>query len=81
VAYALCKKRVTNLIYEARVQAHMDYYVVVLRRKLMKEDARKVTLTREQYLRVNRKYLLLISFEIKYALFDLLICCIPNACR
>jgi hypothetical protein len=28
---------------------------------------RRETLTREQYLQVNRKHLLLISFEIKYA--------------
>jgi hypothetical protein len=38
-----------------------------VKRRIDKTQARWETLTREQYLQVNRKHLLLISFEIKYA--------------
>jgi hypothetical protein len=57
VAYASCKRRVTDLYYEARVQAHVDYNAKFCNRRINKTQARRETeiLTREQYLKVNRK--------------------------
>jgi hypothetical protein len=69
VAVASCKRRVSDLYYEARIQAHIDYNATYCKRRINKTQARKETeiLTREQYLLVNRKHLVLISFEINYA--------------
>ena len=69
VAYASCKRRVSDLYYEARLQAHVDYHATYHKRRINKTQARRQTeiLTREQYLQVNRKQLLLIFFEINYA--------------
>ena len=69
VAYASCKRRVSDLYYEARLQAHRDYNTTFRNRRINKTHARRETevLTREQYLQVNRKHLLLISSEINYA--------------
>ena len=69
VAYASYKRRVSNLYYEARLQAHVDYNATYRKRRINKTQARRQTeiLTREQYLQVNRKHLLLIYFEINYA--------------
>jgi hypothetical protein len=66
VAYASCKRRVSDLLYESRIQAHIDYNATFRNRRINKTQARRETLTREQYLKVNRKYLPLISFEINY---------------
>jgi hypothetical protein len=67
VAYASYKRSVSDLVYESRIQAHIDYNAKFRKRRIDKTQARRETLTREQYLQVNRKYLLLISYEIKYA--------------
>lgn len=69
VANASCKRRVSDLYYEARLQAHVDYNATYCNRRINKTQARRQTeiLTREQYLQVNRKHLLLIYFEINYA--------------
>ena len=69
VAYASCKRRVSDLYYEARLQAHRDYNATFRNRRINKTQARREieVLTREQYLQVNRKHLLLISSEINYA--------------
>jgi len=69
VAYASCKRRVSDLYYEARLQAHVDYNATYRKRRINKTQVRRQTeiLTREQYLQVNRKHLLLIYFEINYA--------------
>ena len=69
VAYASCKRRVADLYYEVRLQAHRDYNATFRNRRINKTQARRETevLTREQYLQVNRKHLLLISSEINYA--------------
>ena len=69
VAYASCKRRVSDLYYEARLQAHRDYNATFRNRRINKTQARRQIeiLTREQYLQVNRKHLLLIYFEINYA--------------
>jgi len=39
--------------YEARLQAIIDYCAVYEHRKVKKEDARLMHLTKEQYLKVN----------------------------
>ena len=69
VAYASCKRRVSDLYYDARLQAHRDYNATFRNRRINKTQARREieVLTREQYLQVNRKHLLLISSEINYA--------------
>jgi hypothetical protein len=55
-----------DLYYEARLQAHIDYNATYCNRRINRKQARSETemLTREQYLLVNTKYLLLISFQI-----------------
>ena len=69
VAYASYKRRVSDLYYEARLQTHRDYNATFRNKRINKTQARRETevLTREQYLQVNRKHLLLISSEINYA--------------
>jgi len=42
-----------DLHYEARVRAVITYNAVFLGMKVTKADARKMTLTKEQYLEVN----------------------------
>ena len=54
VAYASCKRRVMDLHYESRLQAHIDYNTKFLLRRVNKEEARRMTLTREQYIQVNK---------------------------
>jgi len=56
VAYASCKRRVMDLHYESRIQAHIDYNAKFLLRRVNKEEARRMTLTREQYIQVNTKH-------------------------
>jgi hypothetical protein len=55
VAVASCQKRVTDLIHDARHQAHIWHYAKKKGLALKKADARQVMLTREQYLEVNMK--------------------------
>ena len=55
-AAAACRKYVTDMHHEARVQAHRDYYAVVLKQSISKHDARKVELSRAQYLEVDEKH-------------------------
>ena len=56
VAYASCKRRVTDLHYESCIQAQIDYNAKFLLRRVNKEEARWMTLTREQYIQVNTKH-------------------------
>jgi acyl-coenzyme A thioesterase PaaI-like protein len=49
-AHRACKKYVDDMIYEARLQAHVNYYRSIKKEPLNKADARKVALTKEQYL-------------------------------
>ena len=42
---AACRKYVTDMHHEARVQAHRDYYTVVLKQSISKPDARQVDLS------------------------------------
>jgi hypothetical protein len=66
VAYASCKRRVSDLYYQARLQSHIDYNATYFYRRINRKQTRSDTeiLTREQYLLVNTKHLLLISFQI-----------------
>jgi len=53
VAHAACRKYVTDMFHEARVQAHIDYYAAARRMTVTKREARQMTLTQEQYLEVH----------------------------
>jgi len=53
VAHAACRKYVTDMHHEARVQAHIDYYASSRRMTITKTEARQMTLTRELYLEVD----------------------------
>ena len=48
-----CKKYVGDMIHEARLQAHINYYRSIKKEPLNKTGARKVALTKEQYLQVG----------------------------
>ena len=67
VAYASCKRRVSDLYYESRLQAHIEYNATYRHRRINRPQSRREILTREQYIQVNRKHLLLIPFQINYA--------------
>jgi hypothetical protein len=56
VACASCKRRVSDLYHESRLQAHIDYNATYRNRRIHRTQARGETevLTREQYLQVNR---------------------------
>jgi hypothetical protein len=56
VATNACRKLVTDLHHEARVQAVITYHASVLGQKVNKKDARTIYLTEEQYLQVNTEY-------------------------
>ena len=55
-AATACRKYVTDMHHEARVQAHRDYYAVVLKQSISKPDARHVELSRAWYLEVDEKH-------------------------
>ena len=54
-----CRGQVTDLYYEARLQCHINHSCDVLGRYPGKSEAKTMTLTREQYLAVSYKTLLL----------------------
>ena len=56
VADASCKKRVTDMIHDARHQAHIWHYAKVKGRSIKKDEARQVVLTKEEYLAVNTEH-------------------------
>lgn len=57
VANRACYKLVKDMHYEARIQAVVQYCAEHEKRKVKKEDARNIFLTREQYLMVNEEHL------------------------
>ena len=57
MANRACYKLVKDMHYEARIQAVIQYCADHEKRKVKKEDARNMFLTREQYLMVNEEYL------------------------
>ena len=54
VAETACYKLVKDMHYEARVQAVVSYCAEYEKRKVKKEEARNIFLTREEYLKVNK---------------------------
>jgi hypothetical protein len=55
VATKVCKKRVMDMHYEARIQAIISFHGSVLGEKVIKMEARTMSLTEEQYLQVNKE--------------------------
>ena len=53
VASKACYKLMTDMLYEARIQAVIDYKAKIEKVRIYKGPARDIRLTREQYLRVN----------------------------
>jgi hypothetical protein len=53
VATTSCKKLVVDMHYEARIQAIVSYHGSVLGEKVTKQQARTMSLTRDQYLQVK----------------------------
>ena len=56
VATKACKKLVTDMHHETRIQTIITYYGSKLGEKVSKEEARKMTLTRDQYLEVDKEH-------------------------
>ena len=61
VAHTTCYQQVKDMHYEVRVQAVIlycaEYEKMSVKKEVKKEVARKLFLTREQYLKVNKYYL------------------------
>ena len=53
-AHRACKKLVHDMHYEARIQAIVNYHAEVLHTRVTKEEARKMTLNRGEYLQVRQ---------------------------
>jgi hypothetical protein len=53
VATTSCKKLVVDMQYEARIKAIVSYHGSVLGAKVTKQQARTMSLTRDQYLQVK----------------------------
>ena len=58
VANKACYKLVTDMLYEARIQAVIDYKSRIEKVKNNKGPARDIRLNREQYLQVNTELFL-----------------------
>lgn len=56
VATKACKKLITDMHHEVRVQAIVTYHGSKLGEKVTKKDARNMTLTRDQYLEVDEEH-------------------------
>jgi hypothetical protein len=55
VATKVCKKRVVDMHYKARIQTIISFHGSVLGEKVTKTEARTMSLTEEQYLQVNKE--------------------------
>ena len=53
VATKACYKLVADMLYEARIQAVIDYKAKIEKVRIYKGPARDIRLTRKQYLQVN----------------------------
>ena len=53
VASKACYKLVVDMLYEARIQAIIDYKAKIKKVSIYKGPARDIRFTREQYLQVN----------------------------
>ena len=56
VADKTAKKLVKDMHYEARIQAVIQYHAEILRERIPKRAARTMSLTSEQYMKVNIEY-------------------------
>jgi hypothetical protein len=56
VAHTTCYKLVKDMHYKAHVQIVIQYHAVFEERKIDKDDARNMMLTKEQYLLVNTDF-------------------------
>ena len=56
VATAACKKLVTDMHHEAKIQAIVTYYGSKLGQKITKAEARQASLTRAQYIEVDEEH-------------------------
>jgi hypothetical protein len=56
VATKACKKLVTEMNHEAHIQAIITYYGSKHGEKVSKEEERKMTLTRDQHLEVDKEH-------------------------
>ena len=55
-AHRACKKLVHDMHYEVRIQAIINYYATEENKKVTKAEARLMTLTKEQFLKVTNKH-------------------------
>lgn len=78
VARNVCQKLVPQMLYEARVQAIVDFNASQDAR-VKKKDAIPMTLTREEYLQVNDEEQA--SIRSNMSTFDLLMCHMLNEVR
>jgi hypothetical protein len=53
MTHRACQKHISDMIHEAQLQAHIDYYRSIKKEPLKKDGARKVALTKEQYHQVR----------------------------
>jgi hypothetical protein len=56
VSTRACKKLVTDIIYEARLQAIVNYNTTVEGQRVSKVEARGMTLSRAQYIHVSDSF-------------------------
>jgi hypothetical protein len=56
VATKSYKKLIVDMHYEARLQAIVTYHRSILREKVTKRDAMQMTLTRDQYIQVDKEH-------------------------
>ena len=56
VATKACKKLITDMHHETRILTIITYYGSKLGEKVSKEEARKMTLTQDQYLEVDKEH-------------------------
>lgn len=53
VANRACPKLVTDMFYEARIQAKITYHAQHHKVRVTKAEARNMRLTKEEYMKVN----------------------------
>jgi hypothetical protein len=51
-----CKKLVVDIHYEARIQAVVTYHRSILGEDVKKPQAKSMTLTRDQYIQVDKEH-------------------------
>jgi hypothetical protein len=51
-----CKNLIMDIHYEAHIQAIVTYHMSILREDVKKPQARSMTLTRDQYIQVDKEH-------------------------